>query len=295
MKNAKEGGVSYMTERLTPINNEGGKELIPRETLVEEWRNASQRLYRYPRGEFRDPQGEILYTYPEGARLLILGQEVMDDCQTTWANATVDKAFESLGGKKDVDVLERGFGMGLVATRTFQHLEIRGGTYTVIELNKQVAEYARTNWLNKQNRISKTRATSPLGGKDTGTNISFKLIEGDAYEETQKLAEAEDRFDIIISDTFPLSEEERSVNDLLDIETLVRCLRPDGVFAFFGYHAGSQGGMNDKQRAIIERFFNDVHITRVAVSPPPDYQYFQTPNGPLRELPVIICRQLATH
>lgn len=266
--------------------------LVGRDAKVEKWKNASEELVKYPAGMVTDSAGNILYEYKKGARLLILGQEVMDDCQTPWAEATVDQAFEALGNKKDVSVLERGFGMGIIATRTIQHLDLTGGSYACIELNKAVADYAKGKWFDKQTKISKTRATSPLGGRDKGSSVltTFEMIEGDAVKETAKLASEGRKFDIIFSDTFPLTEEEKSVNDLLDIETVVKCLNPDGVFAFFGYYAGYQGELNQQQRSLVERNFDRVTRTIVkGINPPPDYKYFNPQSGPVRELPVIIC------
>ncbi|MBI2028700.1 MAG: class I SAM-dependent methyltransferase [Candidatus Levybacteria bacterium] len=270
------------------------EKLTPREVLVEKWRNAPQDISRYRHGTAVDGEGNI-YEYSAGVRLWIGDQdEVMDSCQKPWAEETVRKAFEAfeeLGDKKDVRVLERGFGLGLIATQVMDYLRDLGGSYTVIELNRKVANYANTTWRQKQTTISRAKATSEIGGIFRGLNVGIEVIEGDAFEETRRLAGEGKKFDIIISDTFPLSEDERSVNDLLDLETLVKCLEPDGVFAFFGYHAGYEGGMNDEQRNLVERNFNGVSRTLVTVNPPLDYRFFQTSNGPLRKLPVIICRE----
>lgn len=261
------------------------------EALIEEWRNAPERIHEYGPESILDSEGNVIYEYSKGTRLLILGQEVMDSCQTPWAETTVDKAFEALGNKRDVSVLERGFGMGIVATRIIQHLEVRSGRYTGIELNEQVAAFADTTWRRKQSSMARTRATSVLGGTYNGPHVEINIIKGDAYEETRKLAEAGQKFDIIVSDTFPLSEEERGINDLIDLVTLKRCLSPDGVFTFFGYYTGSQGGIGPTQKDMILEHFAEYSVTEVTVNPPLDYRYFQPPTGPIRKLPVIICRR----
>lgn len=270
--------------------NKEGTNFLERYALVEKWRHAPQGIWKYPADNAVDGDG-IEYVYPAGVRLWIGDEEeVMDSCQKPWAEETVRRAFEALGDKKNVRVLERGFGLGLIATEAMDYLRDVGGEYTVIELNRKVAQYAETDWRKKQTTISKAKATSEMGGKFTGLDVGIEVIEGDAFEETRRLAEEGKKFNIIISDTFPLSKDERSVNDLLDLETVIKCLDPNGVFAFFGYHAGSKGGMNERQRSLIEKYFNDVHRTKVTVNPPKHYRYFQTPNGPLRELPVIICK-----
>lgn len=260
------------------------------------WRKKPERIHRYPSGIVNDAAGNLLYEYPEGTRLL-MGEpedekEVMDSCQQPWVTATVEKAFQALlESKSNVNVLERGFGMGRIASEIMDYLRRQGGNYTVIELNEKVAEYAKNEWVNKQRGIDRERATSPLGGTYTGSNIEINIIEGDAYEETKKLAEEGRRFDIIVSDTFPLSEEERGINDLIDLETLKRCLAPGGVFTFFGYFTGSQGGIGSRQLALVLQHFKEYSVSEVEVNPPPDYNYFRAPTGPIRRLPVIICKR----
>ena len=236
--------------------------LSPREALAERWQNARPLLYRYPAGRVTDSKGNVI-RQSQGVRLLILNQEVMDNCQRPWTNATVDNAFSALdlsrnrssNPKKtyDVQVLERGFGLGMIASRIMIYLNQRSGSYTCIELNEKIARYVDTTFRNNQDKIAQLKATSIQGGiaKDA-KYIPMTVIRGDAFEETAKLAEAGEKFDIIISDTYPLSEEEKSVNDLLDLEQLIKCLAPDGVFAFFGFHTGSEGGMNAKQRNMID-------------------------------------------
>lgn len=266
-----------------------------RQSRVEQWRTAREGVHRYSAGTAVDSQGNS-YEYPGGVRLWIGSElEVMDSCQKPWAVETVKRAFEALGSKQNVSVLERGFGIGLIAGEIMDHLRRSGGSYTVIELNEGVANFAETTWVKQQDRIDKARAKSVIGGrynKSNGSGVTFEVIKGDAVEETEKMAASGRKFHIIISDTFPLIPEEMSVNDLLDLETLVKCLEPDGVFAFFGYHQGSQGGMNEKQRALVEAHFEEVTRTTVkGINPPPDYKYLNPPSGPVTELPVIICRK----
>lgn len=285
-----------MTERRTGNGHKpNGKEFSPsRQELIEAWRDASEGVTKYPAGQVTDNDGNVAYEYSAGARLWVGDQkEVMDSCQRPWAIETVKRAFEAFGPKQNVNVLERGFGMGLIAGEIMDHLRRRGGYYTVIELNRKVAEFASRNWIGKQSQIDKARATSEIGGQYNGSSVTFEIIEGDAVTETKKLAALGRKFDIIISDTFPLTKDERSVNDLLDLETLIQCLNPNGVFAFFGYHSGYQGGMNERQRKLVENCFEEVSRTIVkGINPPPDYKYFNPENGSVvRELPVIICRK----
>ena len=288
----------------TEIPNSQGHERLgvnDRNILVEQWRNAPYSVKEYPSGKVTDSnEGKALYEYKAGGRLMMLGQEVMDSCQTPWTMATADRAFNALDlnnstsnypeTKCNVKVLERGWGMGMIASRIMEHLKIRNGNYTCIELNEDIARHADTVWRQIQRDVEINRATSVMGGEpEDALHIPITIIRGDSFEETARLAEEERKFDIIVSDTYPLSEDEKSINDLLDLDQLIKCLAPDGVFAFFGFHTGLDGNMNDRQRNIVERHFDDVHTTWVHVSPPPDYRYFNPPSGPVRRLPVIIC------
>lgn len=280
-----------------PNNFIAGESLSdPRKERIEWWRDAPERIHKYEGGDFQDSEGNILYIYGSGSRLLMGDEteknviEVMDSCQTPWAHATVDGAFKELGIKdRPINVLERGFGMGIIASRIIQDLALHsnGGTYTVIELNAQDAEYAR-RW--KSNQLHALTRAGSIRGIKPNHNIEISIIEGEAYEETVRLAEAGEKFDIIISDTYPLTEDERGMNDLLDLETLKQCLNPDGVFAFFAHFPRSADDVSYKQAGIISKHFKNDTRARVTINPPPDYEYLQPETGPIRSLPVVICK-----
>lgn len=280
--------MAIMTER--PRHN--GKETpTPREALVEQWKNAPERVIKYRGGTVMDKDGTT-YNYEPGSRLLIgeegdAAHQVMDTCETPWAFATVDRAFLELTQKSGpLKILERGFGMGITARRAIQHLVTRDGEYSVIELNKENANYAR-EWKERQDRALAGMASGMQGAKP---NINIDIIEGEAYEETEKLVKAERKFDIIISDTFPLSEDEQGINDLQDLDTLKHCLQAGGVFAFFAYFPGSTDDVVNKQINMITKHFGDYRVSRATIAPPPDYEYLQTSTGAVRKLPVVICK-----
>ena len=286
-----------MTERnrgLNPNTYSSQREnLSPREALVERWKNAPFKIHKYPAGKITGSSGETLYEYSQGARLLMGDEtkeeviEVMDSCDTPWAFATVDMAFKELGAKdRPVKVLERGFGMGITARRVIQNLVAHGGEYTVIELNEENAAYAR-QWRTSQ-EYSLTRMTHGL--QDSRPNISIEVLDGEATEVTGMLQKAERKFDIIISDTFPLSEEERGMNDLLDLDILKHCLESGGVFTFFAYYPESNGGIKELQMSAIRKHFSEYREDEVEVNPPPDYTYLQSSKGPIRKLPVAVCK-----
>lgn len=276
-------------------NLSGSKEPLidPRKERIEWWRKAPEKIVRYPGGDFQDDQGNYLYTYERGSRL-IMGEDeeaiqVMDSCQTPWAHATVDRAFEELGVKdRPISVLERGFGMGIIASRIIRNLALPGGTYTVIELNRQDADYARRTW--RPNQLRGLTTARDIRGGRSNHDVNINIIEGEAYEETAKLAEEGRKFDIIISDTYPLTEDERGMNDLLDLETLIRCLEPKGVFAFFAHFPGSTEDLALAQERMINKHFERYSKSRVTINPPRDYKYLQPDTGPVRSLPVVVCK-----
>ena len=284
-------------------NREGGNLFVAKESLydprkerIEWWRSAPEKVIDYESGFAKDKDGSS-YWYAPGSTLLIGDPEkeeaiqVMDSCETPWAFATVNRAFEELGSKSgQVDVLERGFGMGITARRVIQNLVPRGGSYTGIELNIKNAAYAKREWRTKQ--IS-ALANMASGMPDTKPNITIEIIEGEAYEETEKLAAEGQKFDIIISDTFPLIKEEQGINDLQDLDVLKRCLKTGGVFTFFAYFPESDGALVlvRKQGEMIDKHFENYAVTQARISPPPYYKYLHTDTGdPVRTLPVVVCK-----
>ena len=263
-----------------------------RKKLVLEWEKAPEKVIDYEEGTSIDKDGKV-YNYPSGHRLLIGDpakggeKQVMDTCETPWAFATVDKAFEGFPQSSgQLEILERGFGMGITARRVIQNLITRGGEYTGIELNKENANFAK-KWIGKQKSALANMASGLPGTKP---DINISIIEGDSYEETAKLAETDRKFDIIISDTYPLNEEEEGINDLKDLNTLKRCLKPNGVFAFFAFFPGTSDGVAKKQKDIIAEHFKDYSVSSVEVNPPPEYKYLRDENGPIRRLAVVICK-----
>lgn len=268
----------------------------PRKERIDWWRNAPEKVIEYEGNNAIDKDGNT-YWYGQGTRLLIGDPEkgeaiqVMDSCETPWAFATVDMAFKELVSKSgQVDVLERGFGMGITSRKVIQNLVPRGGSYTVIELNKINATYAKREWRPKQISAFANMASGMPGTKPI---IAIDIIDGEAYEETAKLLEAERKFDIIISDTFPLTEDEQGMNDLQDLDVLKRCLKTGGVFAFFAYYSGSAGALElvRKQGEMIDRHFGDYGVSPARINPPPEYKYLHTDTGdPVRTLPVVVCK-----
>lgn len=278
-------------------NGEGGiptpLESVDRKRFMEWWKGADIRILRYRSGTHPNPLG-ISYKYNAGLRLLVNNHEVMDTCETPWCQAAVTEAFKAVQEQKRQGpyvVFERGFGLGITARQIVKHLDLSGGRYDVVELNNHIAERAKI-FADTQGQAWRAIKGDLPGVKHS---VSIRIYEGDAVLATgkraQKISEGrEEPSDIIISDTYPLNPNEQGINDLLDLETLKRCLAPHGVFIFYAYFPGSTGGIVKTQRDLIAEHFKDYRYFEVPVNPPPYYHYLQTEDGPVRTLPVVICR-----
>ncbi|MBI1919070.1 hypothetical protein HYS29_00585 [Candidatus Microgenomates bacterium] len=80
---------------------------IPRELLAEQWRTAPLRCNTYSAGVTQDG-----LAYPEGKRLIIAGEQVMDTCETPWCIATIDSVFEGMANGHAVRVLTQWMACG---------------------------------------------------------------------------------------------------------------------------------------------------------------------------------------
>lgn len=262
-----------------------GDTTTPREVLVAQWRDALPDIQEYDPA-FDPESGRLLY--PGGKRLVILGEQVMDTCETPWCRATVDAVFENLqNGSVPIRVLERGYGLGITANLIMQKLIGLGkGEYHIIELNKEVAQDAREFRESWNRRLRNMGLQLP----DTRPQISITVHEGDAYEVTKRLAESGEQFHIIFSDTYPVAEE-HGLNDIFDVENIKVLLSRDpirsGRFTFPAHFPGSTGGLVRAQDDLLGLHFNRYGVQDyVEVNPPPDYSYLQG----VRSLPIIMCR-----
>lgn len=262
---------------------------------IEDWRNAEATIVDYDAGYVR-PEGEPGYRYEAGRRLVIKNELVMDTCEGPWGQAVVDAAFNheaisKLDRTKTLKVLERGAGLNIAGTRIIDQLIGRGsGEYHVIELNEEVANMAEAWKQDMEEAIRKK-------GREQGLRYNIKIIihRGEARAVTQELAEKGEKFNIIISDTYPLDESETGVNDVEDIETLKQMLyRENGVFAFFSYFPGIEAESEDghvaaRQLGRIRPHFGEIKVSDAGVKPPQDYSYLFNDGKPVRSLPVVVC------
>lgn len=265
---------------------------------IEAWAKAPALIENYPGGFYPNPNNPQYY-YPGGRRLTINGLPVMDTCEGDWAEKTIEAAFAEdrihfLPPRHKLKVLERGAGLNMTGNKVINSLKSRGaGEYHVIELNHEVAEQTRRWKQNQLALISRER-------NNYGANPDIKIFihEGEAREITRRLIEEEgEKFNIIISDTYPLTEEEQGINDIEDIETIKKGLykNGEGVFAFYTYFPGFEDAKNGdgyvtpKQNKTLKGLFPNRKYDLANVSPPPEYTYLFGPDGePIRKLPVVI-------
>lgn len=268
----------------------------PNEQVVTEWKNAPAEIVEYESGFVR-PEGDSAYRYEAGRRLIIKNELVMDTCEGPWGQAVVDAAFDheaiaKLDRTKTLRVLERGAGLNIAGTRIIDRLIGRGsGEYHVIELNDDVANLAEAWKQDMEEAIRKK-------GREQGLKYNIKIFihRGEAREVSKQLAEKGEKFNIIISDTYPLDESETGTNDIEDIEVIKNLLyRNNGVFAFFSYFPGmdqneGQAGFAVRQLSKVKPHFVEAGLKAEAmVKPPQDYTYLFRDGKPVRSLPVVIC------
>lgn len=283
-----------------PLPDEGGHAAGvegPKPTengAIEEWRNAEATIVDYNGGMVR-PENGASYRYDGGRRLVIKDEQVMDTCEGPWGQAVVDAAFDDpsidrLDRTKTLKVLERGAGLNIAGTRIIDRLIGRGsGEYHVVELNDDVADLAEA-W--KADMEANIRDKERRQG--IRYNIKIFIHRGDARVVARQLAEKGEKFNIIISDTYPLDDSETGVNDIEDIDVLKSMLyRDNGVFAFFSYFPGMEaegdGHMAAKQLGIVRPHFENINFSDVGVKPPEEYRYLFNGGKPVRSLPVVIC------
>lgn len=275
----------YMSKELSTRPNGEEEELRHfKDPAVEAWANASEKPITYPKGEGVYVDGTS-YNYPPGKILMIKGEQAMATCESPWSQETARKVFETFE-ERDVPirVLEFGWGMGITAEALLQQLSERGkGEYHGVELNRGVYSYANNVW---RPRWVEHNKTAP----EPEPKVRISLTLGEASQEAKRLAERGEKYRIIISDTYPIKEEERGINDLLFLDDIAKLLTKDGVFAFYPYFpAAKPGQLTAEQTKLLERHFKAINVDRgPEVKPSKEYMYLQTEEGAVRWLPIAI-------
>lgn len=261
----------------------------PRSLLVEAWRNAPVKIDPYFAGTH--PFDDL--SYPSGQRLIIGEEQVMDTCETPAAQLMIELAFDGVQRNgHPLQVMEAGYGLGITSRFILQKLiGSTGGAshYDIIELNNRVAQEA-AKWAGGQTSIRRGTFTRMAGDlPETRPQIDIEVHEGDASEVTARFAAQGRQYDVIVSDTYPLSENERGLNDLIYLDNVKQILRPDGRFVFFAHFPGSNGGVVPAQRDLINEHFNSYRVEDARVNPPPSYEYLQQNGAPVRRISVVAC------
>lgn len=186
----------------------------------------------------------------DDAELLIHDQQVMQAWERPLMKALAETAAQSHG-----DVLEVGFGMGISAS-LIQAVGVR--SYTIVECNDQVIR-----------RFEQWKAGYP--GRD------IRLIEGRWQDVVGELG----RYDGILLDTYPLSQEEYLRNEVAGtaythcgefFPVAARVLEPGGVFTYFTCEIDTLS--RGHQRLLLEHFDRfTVSVVR-GLEPPVGCQYW---------------------
>ncbi len=265
---------------------------------TKEWSITPATVLEYDGGVICNPDGSIDYKYDSGKRLLIKDYEVMDTCQKQFVQELVNAAFKRLTKKEGdpVRVFEAGWGLGISAERVMRNLAARyfafnsGGEYRGVELNRDVYETAKT-W--------KTKWDQQIGALNENTEepkskLKSVLYHGEAGEVAEDFIKRGKKFDIIISDTFPIKPEQKAINDLIHMPIFIQLLDEKGVFAFVAYSKDANGYTKDKIRELqlskFAKYFNGYRQYDVPVNPPPDYEFLKERDGSIvRSLSFILC------
>lgn len=273
------------------------KRLVDTEERVAEWVFAPAKLKRYSGGITPKPDGTPDYHYKPGKRLMVRGEQVIDTCEAPWAQKTIDLTFKYAEGYNHelegmpINVLEFGFGLGMTGNYVVSKLHGRGpgGEYRVVELNYDVYQNA-VKW--KRNRDEKLKDEREQGQEPP--SVKIVTYHNEASLLTKYLVGRGKKFDIIISDTYPLSNEEKGINDLVNLPLIMHLLSKEGVFAFFPYVGGlskeKQQEIYATQSRLLSPHFRKFNQDDVRVNPPPSYDYLKTSDRIMvRTLPIIIC------
>lgn len=159
------------------------------------------------------------------------------------------------------------------------------GEYVGVELNKEVFDFAQT-WKNEVE--AGFQSYSPAE-----PDIKISIRQGDGRVVAQQLAEerkSRGKFDIIISDTYPIKQDEKGINDLKNLDVLTTCLSSRGVFAFFPFFPESDdpNHFTHEQRRLIAPYFQIVRTSDANINPPKKYKYLWHGSEPVRKLPVAV-------
>lgn len=204
-------------------------------------------------GAVRAPMGSRLTSEPaclDDKQLVIDRQQVMQAWERPYMVAMAQAV-----SRPDRDVLEVGFGMGILAD-AIQQLGAR--SHTIVECHPDVLR-----------RCGQWR--SRFAGRD------IRIVEG----RWQDVLGALGVFDAIVFDAYPLDEQEWTAHYVEDVTyarhffaAAAAHLRAGGVFSYYSNEIDSMSRAH--QRALLEHY-RSLSIRRIdGLAPPPDCHYWQT-------------------
>jgi hypothetical protein len=261
-------------------------EIVPMHRIAAmEWENLDAQEIDYPAGYSYSP---VLgrYRYEAGRRLIIRGEHVMDTCEKPYCEANSDLAFRTLRTlypkrNRGFTVIDIGAGLRINSSLAAEKLRNIEGKHEliIIELNKKIYEET-VEWAEKE------KADHPE------SNLTIRVIQGDALDVLEQLAEEGVRAHMANIDAFPLVREEAGFNDFMFFEPLKKVLKKRCVVSVFPFYKGSRrefsGMVTPEQEQFLLDHFKGISKEKATVKPPPDYKYLQTPEGPIVELPVVV-------
>jgi guanidinoacetate N-methyltransferase len=203
----------------------------------------SRREIGFPSGKAEWCDATASYT---AHNLWIAGHPVMQDWEDGYM-ATLAEIVGNVGGR----TLEIGYGLGLSA-----HYLMK-------------MDLVEEHWIVECHPDVIARAVTDL--REEFSTGRVHLVAG-FWEDVVK-ALADEQFDGILFDTYPLTEEEVHANHFPFFGDAYRLLRPGGVFTYYSDEAVELSESHvDRLRAV---GFEDITWTTVPVSPPPDCEYWQ--------------------
>jgi guanidinoacetate N-methyltransferase len=176
--------------------------------------------------------------------LLINGHQVMEAWETNYM-----KSLASIATKNKGNILEVGFGLG-ISTKFIQNYDIN--KHVIIECNLDVIKKGRKAYSDKIK-----------SGK-------VKFIKGLWEDVTSKLAD--ESFDGILFDTYPLSEKEIHKNHFYFFKEAYRLLKKEGILTYYSDEA--KNFSKEHINKLNEAGFEKISFKVCKVNPPKDCIYW---------------------
>lgn len=182
----------------------------------------------------------------DGHTLRIAGHPVMEDWETSYM-----KRLAEIATFRGGSVLELGYGMGISAGFIEKNKEVE--SHTVIECHPDVCKKAIDDF---RDSVEKSR---------------FHLLTGFWQDVTPKLAD--ESFDGILFDTYPLTEEEVHANHFWFFKEAHRLLKKGGILT---YYSDEPKNFSTKHLLKLkEAGFHDINFEVCKVDTPKDCEYWQ--------------------